>query len=331
MFDLKNESIALAAVERSKNIHLLHDKWGRTALYLAHINKFPLVALKLHNIGLHYYFSPQNLSTESLAHSVCLFASRYMHLVRNKKLHTFGCFSKNTTPILRYFYWKYMQDMKDSKNRFLNSALPSNSFVKDVSNALLLSSTQASSEILHNTYSNNKPILISTGWSNHEISVVIYGDFIGICNRGRLGLNQNHYIELRKINKQKLSTNVISNIQNCRNQDKAESEQYLFKDLLTELDANKDYFCRTLQNKIISIKPQKHANCTAASPKLGILALHILHHEKNNILNDDTLFKGILGLYHNFSRYLRAEIKNAFETRIKNNPPAAVKNAASDI
>lgn len=143
-----------------------------------------------------------------------------------------------------------------------------------------------SSENAINDFKNGLPIIISTGSTNHAISVVIHKSYLMICNKGDGTLRP---IEAYKIDPGKLTKEMIVDIQNCMHKPLSEGFNVLFgksfnpnaKDsdrefgpLLQGLKAERnDKTCHWLENLPHTSRIQKVGNCAWESPETAVYAI----------------------------------------------------------
>lgn len=144
--------------------------------------------------------------------------------------------------------------------------------------------TQVPSEIL-SRIQEGLPVILSTGYEGHNISVLLWGDYFVLCNRGE---SSRAPIEIYKYDKEKIDENTIKSIQNSVNGDVKNYKNLFFEELPKSLSFKQGETEKAIQ-KGCSLPDQKVGNCSWASPETAVWALRSLQNifgeEKGKLKN----------------------------------------------
>lgn len=129
------------------------------------------------------------------------------------------------------------------------------------------------------------PVILYTGYVGHTVSVLIWGDYFVLCNRGE---SSRAPIEIYKYDKEKMTENIIESIQNTTKGDAKSYQDLFFNTLPKELNFKQGIIEKAIQ-KGCSLPDQKVGNCSWASPETAVWALRSLQNifgeEKGKLKN----------------------------------------------
>lgn len=285
-------------LNNTHNISKIRDEWGRTPLYWAKRYDIQPIIKKLHTLGLKDAFS-LTFSKECREQAVCLFAARHKQkLVKDTSLYTKPGYINATLPILSKLWSEYIDNSKH---------LPfDRMFCDKITQSLFLAGLEPDPKKFLEHYKEHNQVLINTGWQGHIITLAVSGKLLFICNRGEESTHQQSNVEVFEINPDMLTEDVLDRINVSIFKKLHNAEKYIYNRLLSDLDAKKTSFCRSIESQI-HLTNQKHANCAAANPKAGIFSLLVSVYQNQTTLGADEA-QQTKEFYNGFKVYSRDRI-----------------------
>ena len=116
------------------------------------------------------------------------------------------------------------------------------------------------------------PVILNTGYQGHTVSVLMWGDYFVLCDRGE---SSRAPVEVYKYDKEKLDEKTIESIQNTIKGNAQNYKNLLFKTLPKSLNFSQTTTEKAIQ-KGCSLRDQKVGNCSWASPETAAWALRSL-------------------------------------------------------
>ncbi len=122
-----------------------------------------------------------------------------------------------------------------------------------------------------------KPVCINTGYkgdpgnADHHSTVLIWGNFFIVCDRGGLAKNS---FSVCQIDQKKISEEFIKDLCKLKNKSILEYTKFFNETLLSYLAPNQDSICTELNSKMF-LPLQEMGNCTWANSEAVIYALFI--------------------------------------------------------
>lgn len=144
---------------------------------------------------------------------------------------------------------------------------------KALGEAVNFSSTVKTNEEIFNRIEMGLPTFVSTGYKNHEVTLLIWKDQLVICNRG--GASR-HPLEIFHIDPKSLNLELIKTI--GEESKKFDSEAYkklFFEELPVQLSFSQTPLDSRLQNATL-LSEQEVGNCTWLSPMTAIYAMLLI-------------------------------------------------------
>lgn len=115
----------------------------------------------------------------------------------------------------------------------------------------------------------------TSGWENHEITLVFVDGYMAICNRGQGSVGYSN-IEVFKIDPRQMTEELLLEIFNHKFAPMKEGADFVYHKLPEKLGGTKDDLCRSFIS--IANKVQKAGYCSFASPVAALrFALGMLH------------------------------------------------------
>lgn len=213
----------------------------------------------------------QILRILSVAHSA--------HLKGISQLHTIG---ENFAPLAvdlegaRIHYWlKRMGSATQAISSYLPDLLSSIE-TKELLE-LFESGMNPSNQIVLENIKKGRPVLLSTGFVDHEVVVLIWGNLFILCNRG--GASRKN-IEVFQFDPTALNDAVLNKISQVHKMDIKSYKKLFFEELPSTLQFKQDQFEKDLE-QVCNLVPQAVGNCTWASPEGAVWAFFVLRELKD--------------------------------------------------
>lgn len=113
------------------------------------------------------------------------------------------------------------------------------------------------------------PVMLHTGYTGHYVSVLVWGSYFIICNRGGASRAP---IEIFQYDQEKLDEKTIQEIINCANKSKEDYQQLFFTTLPQTLSFEQEELEKSIQEKC-PLPKQIVGNCSWLSPETAVWAL----------------------------------------------------------
>lgn len=173
-----------------------------------------------------------------------------------------------------------------------------------------------------------KPLVISSGWKQHNISVVIDGDYLLVINRGEGGIpgekQGSSKVAAFKIDPQLLKNNaswaswLAESLNSIMNSDSLKGQEFFYKTLPLKLGFNPElHKSDPILKQFAEIEQsnQRMGNCWWVSPKSSVLALLMLQRFKamdEEAKNDPVKLKEVSNecrdIYRTFNKFIKLEM-----------------------
>ncbi len=124
-----------------------------------------------------------------------------------------------------------------------------------------------------------KPVILSSGWYGHSLTVVFFKNLLFLCNRGEYCSPQELDLTAYRIKKAMIRPNLVVEILKTEGEIKP-STLFFFRTLPQALQAKKDLFCKSLEE---NCQPAELDNeiCLAANLRLAIRAILVSRAKKH--------------------------------------------------
>lgn len=129
-------------------------------------------------------------------------------------------------------------------------------------------------------------VILQAGWIEHHITLVFYGGYLAICNRGEGSRDKT--IELYKIDARKVTPDLIKEIEKAHSLKAKEGAAFFYGTLLKKLSAYEDRFCKRVRDATVS-PLQTVGNCPFAAPAAALVAAMGLLATVDRKYDDETL------------------------------------------
>lgn len=152
-----------------------------------------------------------------------------------------------------------------------------------------------SNQVILERHKTGLPVLISTGFVKHEVSVLIWGNYFILCNRGG-GIGKRNIFKVIPVTKihqfvpQNLNNTILDKIKGAKSLDEKAYSEFFFKDLpiLLEFKPREESLFKSSVDieeeleQVCFLAPQTSGNCTWAAPELAVLTFFMI----NDLLGD---------------------------------------------
>lgn len=118
---------------------------------------------------------------------------------------------------------------------------------------------------------NGLPAFLSAGFDIHAVTILVWGPYFLICNRGG---ESRRCVEIYQYNPQKLNSEILDKIEKTTHKDKSYYNKLFFKKIQSLLEFKpQDEFEKTFEKLCKkALDKQKVGNCAWASPEAGVFA-----------------------------------------------------------
>lgn len=150
-----------------------------------------------------------------------------------------------------------------------------------------------------------EPVILPSGWIRHSITVVFFGSYLFLCNRGDMVASfTSKNITVFHVNTNRVRRRILQKILSWEAEDKEIRGKFLFKTLPAQLQGEKDDFCNLIEEKF-QPKDQENANCVVANLKQAMRVVLLCQARLCNM-------KSMEQLYQEFAEFSRLYILQAF-------------------
>jgi hypothetical protein len=194
--------------------------------------------------------------------------------------------------------------MRDVWNAFAQVALRSFSsqICKSLDRLCLMPSHKELVQIIRKK---SEPLILPSGWFCHSITVVFFGSYLFLCNRGdKIEAFPLKNITAFRINTNRIREMMVKNILSYDTEEREIQGKFLFKMLPLALGGKKDDFCDLIEREF-QPKDQTNANCVIANLKQAIRIILLCQARRCSM-------KSMEQFYRDFSEFSRLYILQAY-------------------